>query len=912
MRGTKWLQWGWVRIALSLMIVAQLAAGSIGIASAAEGGVSGSGEPVVAAAKRDVSAEIAAAAKLLAEAKEQSDWGAFALARAGVAVPESYLAAAEAAVQASHGNAAKVTDLARIAIAVKAVGGNPQALTDAKIDLIAEIAAHAKMEVQGTNGPIFALLALDSGSYAGYDEAKAKLVKWILEHRIAKEGWSLLLTNGKSDVDVTAMALTALAAYKAQPEVKTAVDEALAWLSGKQQADGGYASGSESASQVVIALASLGIDPAADKAFVKANGSLLANVLSFRQADGGFAHVADGGTNGMATLQALQALTAYDRYAQGKPALFQKLQSKVAATVEIEGLSAVVAQGEAQGIVALDAVEQVLNASKVDYVVDTHPQFGKLLKGIGGVDNGKFGGYDGWMFAVKREGVWVSPDRGIADFEIQQGDVVKVYYSGDNTKLINSIEVKPVAPRAGQAFTVKVQQETFDWTANKLVVSPAVGAKVKVGPFFAVTDGTGTAKFDRAPIAGEYTVEVSGYQDGKAPTVVRDHTQLKVRDAVSAVTVRVEGDQAPVTAGSAKAANALNALEQALKGANVKYHVKDTQYGKIVDSINGIDNGKFGGYDGWQVIVKRGGVWDVPMVSVADYDVQDGDQIVFFYSNMSIVDAAAVSPEQPKPGQPFTVKVTKKAWDWEKNGFGDAVAAEGAVVEIGGKRVTADTYGVASFEGGVAEGVYTIAVTGYQDKAAPSFIRAVQELKVAGAYADAADVSAWAADAVTKARELGILRGVQDGGDTFAPQTNLTRAEFAAALARLFGLTPADAAATFTDVDGKAWYAGYVEAAKTAGIVKGVSATSFAPEAPITREQMAVMLANALKLDTTADAAAIKDAGKASKQAQGAIAAVYGAGLMTGSNGYFDPQGLVTREMAAVVAIRAYALRQAA
>ena len=68
----------------------------------------------------------------------------------------------------------------------------------------------------------------------------------------------------------------------------------------------------------MTALSALGIDAAEDDRFA---GTLEA-LLAFQQKDGGFAHVADGGTNLMATEQAAYALAAYERVKNGEPRLF--------------------------------------------------------------------------------------------------------------------------------------------------------------------------------------------------------------------------------------------------------------------------------------------------------------------------------------------------------------------------------------------------------------------------------------------------------------------------------------------------------------------------------------------------------------------------------------------------------------
>ncbi|WP_240986517.1 X2-like carbohydrate binding domain-containing protein [Acididesulfobacillus acetoxydans] len=222
----------------------------------------------------------------------------------------------------------KVTDLARISLAVGAAGGDPRNF--AGKDLIAEIANYPNVEAQGINGPIFALIALDSGDYNLPSNAPwtpDKLLKIILDKQLPDGGFSLDGT-GASDPDITAMALQALAPFNtnSHPEVQVAVKKAVACLAALQDSKGGFKSGgienSESISQVIIALSSLGMDIDTNPMFIKNNNSLLSALLQFRAADGGFKHLLTGNSDSTASEQALLALAAYERLKDGMSSLY--------------------------------------------------------------------------------------------------------------------------------------------------------------------------------------------------------------------------------------------------------------------------------------------------------------------------------------------------------------------------------------------------------------------------------------------------------------------------------------------------------------------------------------------------------------------------------------------------------------
>lgn len=173
------------------------------------------------------------------------------------------------------------------------------------------------------------------------------------------------------------------------------------------------------------------------------------------------------------------------------------------------------------------------------------------------------------------------------------------------------------------------------------------------------------------------------------------------------------------------------------------------------------------------------------------------------------------------------------------------------------------------------------------------------------APADFTDIAGhWAKDDIQFVVNRGLLSGT--GAATFSPNTAMTRGMFVTALGRLAGADVSGCTqSSFTDVKADAYYMGYVEWAAKNGIVKGTTATTFAPDNAVTREQMAVIMANYAKAigfelpkahaqNTFADAANI------SSWAADSVKAMQMAGVLAGKNeNRFDPQGTATRAEAA-------------
>ena len=154
-----------------------------------------------------------------------------------------------------------------------------------------------------------------------------------------------------------------------------------------------------------------------------------------------------------------------------------------------------------------------------------------------------------------------------------------------------------------------------------------------------------------------------------------------------------------------------------------------------------------------------------------------------------------------------------------------------------------------------------------------------------------------------------LMSGV--GGNLFAPKMTTTRAQIVQILYNLEGEPKVSGTTPFTDLT-QNWYKDAVLWAYQTGVVSGTSATTFAPDRPVTREQIAVILmeymTRVLKLERTwtpADLSVFPDAGSVSGWAKDALADAVALGLISGaSNGgqtYLEPQGSATREQVATI-----------
>ncbi|UED81695.1 NEAT domain-containing protein [Lysinibacillus sp. CD3-6] len=155
----------------------------------------------------------------------------------------------------------------------------------------------------------------------------------------------------------------------------------------------------------------------------------------------------------------------------------------------------------------------------------------------------------------------------------------------------------------------------------------------------------------------------------------------------------------------------------------------------------------------------------------------------------------------------------------------------------------------------------------------------------------------------------GITTGTS--ATTFSPNRNITRAQFAVMIARALNIS-SNKETAFTDVKGK-WYEKEVQALAEIGIVKGVNATTFNPNANITRQQAAAIILRMLeykgyKVTVDKNALTYKDANKVFDYAKQAVSELQALDIMTGSNGYLNPQSNLTRAQMAKILKRSLEL----
>lgn len=292
------------------------------------------------------------------------------------------------------------------------------------------------------------------------------------------------------------------------------------------------------------------------------------------------------------------------------------------------------------------------------------------------------------------------------------------------------------------------------------------------------------------------------------------------------------------------------------------------------------------------------------------------------------VEIAAVNQILAKSTQPAEIKLVGNVFEFDalsvKSGTSTAITSFGKPVSVklsfSGSSVNVDSKKLGIYRLDEATGKWEY-VGGKVDAANKTVTVSLQHFSKYAILAydkTFADITThWAKSDVEVAAARHFVSGVD--ANSFAPSKDVTRAEFAVMLVKALGLSVGDQELGFKDVNKGDWYYSSVAAAVKAGIISGYSADTFAPNAKITREQMASMIARAMRAkgitasltqeEVDGNISKFTDGKAVADWAKSDVAAVYSKSIIKGRNtGDFAPKATAVRAEAAVMLNRLFDL----
>ena len=811
------------------------------------------------------------------------EWAVLALARGNADVLNSYydgyydrvVAYVRDNISSGKLNADKSTDNARIALALTAIGEDPTsvgghnlltALDDVTYDL-----------KQGINGPIWALIALDSKNYTS--SSRDQLIKAILDGRTNDGGWAL--DGNATDVDMTAMAIQALAPYynKSNETVKDAVDTALAWLSTKQSSDGGFSSwgkaNAESCAQVIVALSALNIDADTDSRFVKNGHSALENLLTFEQADGSFFHVSDGsdGNNQMTSEQGTYALVAYDRFKTGKNSLYNMTDA--------------VKRADASAQEVIDMINQIgyVDESSYTAIAEARNAYDKLST----EDQAKVTNYSTLTAAE------TSYKAILKQKQTDQYKALKAHYDD----LLND-KTKKYGTAAKKKLASILQQAQTDMNAAESCERVTAIYEKAITDLDAVKPGDIEVTF-RLIGALEATQDVDLTTDSYLPEYVT---------WVPTTTYALQEN-----------ATVYDLFTEAMSDAGLRYIGAESNYVSTIyapSCLGGYALSEFtnGKKSGWMYTVNG----THPNQGLKNWTLKDGDVVIWHYVNDYSHEVADWfnDPNYPSLGNGTYYNGWLRAADIRPEQYVNELL--GKILKVGkngtvepkltfqhiGKSVTF------TFKPDTGYKVKDVKVNGKSVGAVKTYTidKLTVSTRIEVEFADGklpfTDVheTDWFYNDVLFVYEEGLFAGTSD--TTFSPNAAMTRAMLVTVLYRLEGEPAVSGRSGFSDVTFNSYYEDAVTWAADNGIVNGTSITTFSPNANVTREQMAAILyryAQYKKYNTAASSSlnGFTDQASVSGYATASLEWAVAEKLVNGSAGKLMPTGNATRAQVAAI-----------
>ena len=705
------------------------------------------------------------------------------------------------------GNTPLVTDRAKAEIILAALGVNSTKLKTVDGTEYSNAAKLADMNLGSSHYTApWVLLAEQAGQLKLTDAQRNSMIALLTDSKnLGDDGLFFTKWAGETyaDPDTTGTALTALAAYADRAAVKSFIDKAAAGLSKVQNSNGSYGNVNSDA-MVIIGLTAVGIDPASDERFVKGGCSLAdALLLYVNDTRNGFTTAAVGAVNGestqkaaaLATEQGFRALVTLEKLASlnGDSKSFNIYTQLVktsasgsttttrpekpgdgftsngagtvpststdsgtggsaGSTTTAKWISVAVSIEPGSGSAWYSGSVRVAEGATVEQALETAAAQAGLILNIkdgylravirSGVTLGQYdeGPNSGWLYKVNGK----APNVGIADYPLNGGETVTVYYTADYTKE-SGLDIS--APASGGAVGKTETVTNADGSTTKTETKP---------------DGT--------------TVETTTKLDGSTTVA-----ETKPDGSVSTVEKRADGTEIKTAQPASGEITASVSVPKSVGSTRVDIPVSKPSGSMVAVIVHP---------DGTEEIVRGSVVTETGVALRAEGDVR-----------LKIIDNAKrfndMADHWAKDAVEFAS--SRKLFNGVGNdAFGpDRSMTRGMVSTVLARLAGADTAGgetwyakgtVWAVENGISDGTNPEQPVTREQLAAMLY-RYAGSPAVSGelGFDDADSISAWARDAVRWCVDNGILNGV--GGNRMTPQDLARRGQVAAMLMRFLQAT---------------------------------------------------------------------------------------------------------------------------
>ncbi len=775
------------------------------------------------------------------------EWYIIAMLRAGkevdAAILEEYYASVTETVKNWDADV-EPTDIERVALALTVMDKD---ITDVEGMNVLQFLYSSERLNEGANALAYALIAIYAAGSEIPNDAKWKesdIITELLKFQTTDGGFGLQDSNAAS-VDVTAICVQALSPYKNEESVKSAIDKAVVYLTDHISAAWDYAENANSTAQVLLALATLGMDVTnAENGFGSdTQENILTALEKYRNTDGN-GYIFGSSVNPMATVQVMQAYDAY-RKAQKEGVLYWDFSTD--GKTYNDRATSEDTEPEENEAASADVYVTIVDAGKIvadqngDYVAQAKVTVSDLdQSGTLSFDEALYaaheayydgGAAEGYASHTTAYGLSLAKLWGKGSIEaptsagyflnnascwsladpIKEGDHLVAFNYYDTigwSDAYSYFSENEIEVERGTSATLTLNALGYDANWNTVSL-PCTGAKVVFlgsnnsvqQPLTTNQDGEVTIRFTGASGAGSYYVMAYKEDCSIVPTVCKinsiansggdaggstsNNIFVYIRVADPSGSTYLERTIYSIKKGTT--------ADEILEKVGLDADVKHSAYGTYVHAIEGLAEFDKGPESGWMYRVN--GKFSSHSASL--YTLSNGDYVEWLYTRNLGKDlgndfrggssSGTSRPKEDKTEQPEETEETPQ--EEQKPIF------------------TQDTY---------------------------------------------ADITPndWYYEAVKFSYENEFMQGI---GKNFAPNSNMTRAMLITILWRLEREPVVNYLIPFEDVNADEWYAEAVRWAASENITQGMGDSLFGANDEITREQMATILyryAQKKKLDT--------------------------------------------------------------
>lgn len=208
----------------------------------------------------------------------------------------------------------------------------------------------------------------------------------------------------------------------------------------------------------------------------------------------------------------------------GANSVVQAVENNFAVSVHVQSFDKVITVGTSSKANGFEALKDVLDKNNIS-MISTDGQYGKFISEVAGVKGGKFGGYDGWLYAINRNNTYPDIMTGIDGATLENGDKLILYYGDMGTLTVNKIDYS--TKEANKELTISLNNTYKDWTTGNPVIQPINDIKAIIdGTEVEVVNNKITLKTGLS--AGTHILQLNDFKKDGSPKVVYDEIEFTI------------------------------------------------------------------------------------------------------------------------------------------------------------------------------------------------------------------------------------------------------------------------------------------------------------------------------------------------------------------------------------------------